>query len=287
MRLCEFCDGKVDDVSNKCTGCGAQQSTQPASTIPVVPAAPTPQSKADEQAKLSMILGICSILASVITGIPAIILGFLALSDASEKGKNQAKIGIGIGGFMTLCLIFFIIPDELMIEIPNMGTIEAAVPAPILGPVRVEIRASSVLAPQGSNRYDARNLIDGSLTKAWAEGESNTGIGQTIDFHFERTVVLSSMSIWNGYQKNKSSYTNNGRITALLVKSVAMGRAQPVSQNYTIADKWGKQQVVFQEELTTNKLTLQIQGAKSGKKWKDTLISEIKLYGPNGEIILQ
>jgi hypothetical protein len=36
MRLCEFCDAKVNDVNNKCTGCGATQSTQPAPVAPVV-----------------------------------------------------------------------------------------------------------------------------------------------------------------------------------------------------------------------------------------------------------
>jgi hypothetical protein len=130
-------------------------------------------------------------------------------------------------------------------------------------------------------------LIDGTLTKAWAEGESNTGIGQTIDFQFERSVIISSMEIWNGYQKSKNSYWDNGRVTKLAVKATPVGSSQPVSQTYNIADKTGKQRVVFKESLKTKKLTLQIKHTKTGKKWKDTLISEIKFYGPNGEILLK
>jgi hypothetical protein len=38
MRSCEFCSAAVDDASNKCTGCGAAQST-PAPAAAAAPVA--------------------------------------------------------------------------------------------------------------------------------------------------------------------------------------------------------------------------------------------------------
>jgi hypothetical protein len=40
MRLCEFCTGSVDNTTNKCTGCGAPQSTRPVPAATAQPAAP-------------------------------------------------------------------------------------------------------------------------------------------------------------------------------------------------------------------------------------------------------
>ncbi len=39
MRVCEFCSAAVDDATNKCTGCGAAQSTP--APAPAPPAATT------------------------------------------------------------------------------------------------------------------------------------------------------------------------------------------------------------------------------------------------------
>jgi hypothetical protein len=41
MRSCEFCSAAVDDASNKCTGCGAAQST-PAPAAAAAPAGVAP-----------------------------------------------------------------------------------------------------------------------------------------------------------------------------------------------------------------------------------------------------
>ena len=40
MRSCEYCGGAVDDATNKCTACGATQSTSPPAPAPAAAAAP-------------------------------------------------------------------------------------------------------------------------------------------------------------------------------------------------------------------------------------------------------
>jgi len=56
----------------------------------------------DSKATWSMILGLASLLCMCFTGIPAIILGALALPTASPAAKPRAWIGIVAGGLMTV-----------------------------------------------------------------------------------------------------------------------------------------------------------------------------------------
>jgi type II secretory pathway pseudopilin PulG len=64
---------------------------------------------ASGKATTSLVLGLCSFLCSAITGIPAIILGVLALSDISKSqgrltGNGQATAGIVTGGIGTVLI---------------------------------------------------------------------------------------------------------------------------------------------------------------------------------------
>lgn len=61
-----------------------------------------PAAPGDGKATLSMILGLCSVVCVCCTGIPAIILGVLALPNTSPSGKLRAYIGIGTGAVMTV-----------------------------------------------------------------------------------------------------------------------------------------------------------------------------------------
>lgn len=60
------------------------------------------QATADKRATYSMILGVGSVTCACFTGIPAIILGLMAVSDASPAGRFRARVGIGVGALMTL-----------------------------------------------------------------------------------------------------------------------------------------------------------------------------------------
>jgi hypothetical protein len=65
------------------------------------------QEKADNYATLSMILGLTSFVCTCLTGIPAVVLGLMAWSDASPKGRFRAKIGIGGGALGLVVLVAF------------------------------------------------------------------------------------------------------------------------------------------------------------------------------------
>lgn len=50
MRSCEFCSASVDNSTNKCTGCGAAQSTPAPSAAPAAATGPVTPVQAVQQA---------------------------------------------------------------------------------------------------------------------------------------------------------------------------------------------------------------------------------------------
>jgi hypothetical protein len=66
--------------------------------------------KADKQATTSMILGFLGCLFGCMAGIPALILGLMALPKASTAGKVRAGIGIVMGLLnLALTLLYFVL----------------------------------------------------------------------------------------------------------------------------------------------------------------------------------
>jgi len=63
---------------------------------------PTAVKSGDTKATVSMVLGLCSLLCAFFTGIPAVIVGFLALGKASPSGKTRAWVGIASGGVLSV-----------------------------------------------------------------------------------------------------------------------------------------------------------------------------------------
>jgi len=69
---------------------------------------------------------------------------------------------------------------------------------------------SSVLPPQGNNRYGPNNL--NGEGGAWCEGVDGPGVGQTITLHQKQDNVIGSLSFVNGYTKTPQLFRANGRV---------------------------------------------------------------------------
>jgi hypothetical protein len=84
-----------------------------------------------------------------------------------------------------------------------------------------EIKASSVLAPQGKTSYDASHLAIDDRENIWAEGVDGYGIGESIEIkqmylgtgHAELT--LYSMCIVNGNAKSATKWRENSRVKSM------------------------------------------------------------------------
>lgn len=92
------------------------------------------------------------------------------------------------------------------------------------------INATSTLAPQGNNSYDAANLGNRSRSNAWVEGVEGNGIGESVTIVRNYThggdaagfkeygydsFFFPNLCIVNGFAKNEKAWKNNGRVKSL------------------------------------------------------------------------
>ncbi|MCQ2495265.1 MAG: hypothetical protein MJ131_01590 [Lachnospiraceae bacterium] len=80
------------------------------------------------------------------------------------------------------------------------------------------------------------------------------------------------MKINAGYQKSLTSYYDNSR-----PKKIKVSFSNGKSLTYTLTDAMEKQTIDFGSEIETKYVKIEIVSVYKGNKYKDTLISEIKL----------
>lgn len=115
--FCPSCGANIADGSTVCPQCKNQINPQQASKPPL------PEAKTDGKAVTSLVLGILSFLClSILTGIPAIILGHMSRSSIRKsmgrlKGDGMALTGLVLG-YISVAFIPFILIIAA-IAIPN------------------------------------------------------------------------------------------------------------------------------------------------------------------------
>ncbi len=119
--FCPKCGANVADSAPSCPQCGTQMTPQ----SPQSYGQPLPQAQTDGKATTSMILGILSLLCfSILTGIPAIILGHMSRSNIRKsvgrlKGEGMALAGL-ILGYVSVALFIPTVLITVAITIPNL-----------------------------------------------------------------------------------------------------------------------------------------------------------------------
>ena len=145
---------------------------------------------------------------------------------------------------------------------------------------KYEIKCSSTLPNQGIVSYDAKNLDDAKITTAWAEGDSEYGIGTTIEFVIKESfgtilkgdVNTISGQIVNGYYKTDKNYLENSR-----VKSFNYYLNGKLISIVELNDFRGIQQFEIKTPLKKGDvLKFEIKDVYKGTKFKDVLITEFR-----------
>jgi hypothetical protein len=112
VQKCPQCSRHVAVGSPTCTACGAALAPGVAVQTPLLPTGPAPAGYPGEiqtsgKAICSLVLGLLSIAFCLLTGLPAIILGALALADMRRqvwlKGQGMAITGIVTGSLSLVC----------------------------------------------------------------------------------------------------------------------------------------------------------------------------------------
>ncbi|MEM9997772.1 MAG: hypothetical protein AAF809_08730, partial [Bacteroidota bacterium] len=86
-----------------------------------------------------------------------------------------------------------------------------------------QTEASSTLAPQGRNRYDASQAEDANPATAWVEGVDGPGIGERLTFVLgagedlpdDFVTSFWGVRLFNGYGKSERAWEANGRVRYL------------------------------------------------------------------------
>lgn len=136
------------------------------------------------------------------------------------------------------------------------------------------VYASSHLIQKSIN-YKAENAIDNNPSTTWTEGASDDGIGQFIQFSSNKTFRVDKIDIINGYTKNQDIYMKNNRI-----KKVILEFSDKSQQVHELSDNTMDYQTIDVGGINTNSVKVIIQEVyTNGRKYSDTCISEISMYG--------
>ena len=82
-------------------------------------------------------------------------------------------------------------------------------------PLKITASASSMRLAVQSNTYYPSNTIDGKKSTAWIEGVDGPGIGEWIQFDFDREINLHRILIQPGYFKSPYIWAQNNRLATV------------------------------------------------------------------------
>lgn len=155
------------------------------------------------------------------------------------------------------------------------------------------VRVSSVLEDQGSIGYGPRNLLDGELSTAWAEGAPGPGRGAGIVVELPKGFRLGCIAIANGYRRSRRTLRGNARAAHVTYAlefgedwsgdSVTYGGADladPLDDGYDPAEL-GPLQLLMDigDPLPVREVRLEVTEVHSGDSFEDLCISELLLLG--------
>lgn len=134
--------------------------------------------------------------------------------------------------------------------------------------------ASSHLVQKSMN-YKVENVIDNNPSTAWIESASDDGIGEFIQFSSDKTFRVDKIDIINGFSKGQKTYMKNNR-----VKKVIIEFSDKSQQIHELEDNNLEYQTIDLGGINTNSVKVIIQEVYTdGRKYTDTCISEITMYG--------
>lgn len=143
-----------------------------------------------------------------------------------------------------------------------------------------KVKASSSLKSNTKISYDVKNIHDGDLGTAWVEGNKDYGIGEYIDFIFDKSdksFDIRFVNIYNGYRKNKKLWEANSR-----VKRIKLWKNNEPVAILELEDTMDIQRFSLDPQITVRAgecldLKLEVIDVYEGKKYKDTSITEIDI----------
>lgn len=180
----------------------------------------------------------------------------------STSAENQNKTTADINGNRGL--------SSVQIETNRASNIKAQTSPVVNAPPRIVAAASSVRRQDRGNFYFPNFAFDNNPTTAWCEGASGEGVGEWLNFEFDRTVNLRQIKIQPGYFKTPAIWRDNNRVAEVLIEF-----SDGTSRTASFPDQMQTQTIdVGQKQTRWVRITIEdvYPGAHDSE---DTLISEV------------
>lgn len=147
--------------------------------------------------------------------------------------------------------------------------------------ISTRVSATSVLQPETA--YSPANLFDSKYDFAWStNGKVTNGIGESLTLEFPEPQSISGFYLWNGYQRSTVHFESNGKVKTILVTTDKGDR-----QQVKLSAKNGMQKIMLSKMLQrVNQVSLKILDVYSGTRYRDVLLSEMRILDQNGKILL-
>jgi len=134
-------------------------------------------------------------------------------------------------------------------------------------------RSSAYVNKTTSRSVEARCAVDGSTTSAWNTNGRWNGEWISLAVRDGQKYKVSYLVIYNGYQRQNSTYYNNARIKTLDVYC---------DGNYVttlnLSDSWGAQTHTLPEPMIGSEFKFVITGVYYGSDFSDCALSELELH---------
>lgn len=281
QKKCIQCDKMIEKDCDWCNNCGAKQTGEtslPKTEIPIPP---------KKSKKTSLIISILLIICLVSGGIFFFGRDYFAqwnkerLMEESKRRDfiSAAQVADSIHMADSIAALEYIATQSK--ETENDGVI---CPEPRCGGIEVtsiSVVASHTLPNQGSNSYQASNLLDGNSSTIWAT--HFTGNEETLTFYMN-VNKLYKLLIVNGYRKDGKSFKNNSLAKSIkvYVDNVLAAKEELLDYEYEreleSVPAFPDWIMLDKEYNNVREVKIVIESVYQGSKWNDLCISDIIFF---------
>lgn len=179
-------------------------------------------------------------------------------TPSGNQNKSTASVNVNQG------------LSSVQIETNRAGSVRPSASSAANAAPRIVGSASSVRRADKGNFYFPNFAFDKNPATAWCEGAVGVGVGEWLNFEFDREVRLRQIKIEPGYFKSSQSWRDNNRVAEALIEF-----SDGTSQVANFADQMTAQTIDTGSKLTRwVRVTIEdvYEGARDAE---DTLISEV------------
>ena len=145
----------------------------------------------------------------------------------------------------------------------------------------IKIVTSSELYEYGYD-HNGWNVDDWNFTTCWAEGASNNGLGEYIDFYYPEGTIITGGVIFPGYLKSEDLFYKNGAPALLEVygyPETGLIETSDIVNSFSACQKgcyFTFDQPIYYDN---SKFRVMIEGMREGNTYADACITELFFYG--------